>query len=247
MSAPPSTGILSANPAAQRKKKLPTAGVNILKDFFNHVSHDPSHAQQQALLEQIHPIDPTFEPKHLASCFPTSFSRDLVSSAGRTQLNPEQIKHLTTLYNADKNPTLQLAVVTEWITERNKPPSPAPTVSPEPPFSNPPFCIPAFDLSPPVRPTLSPILPPALPRSTSSEDTYKMGWLTTFSQFDAETTEPTGPMTRERLNELFTPHQRNIKSFLGKVKTGEMRHQGYTPGIYVYSFVLLSGLNHALV
>ncbi len=62
----------------------------------------------------------------------------------RTSLNPEQIRHLTELYSANKNPTLGLlqtwssllkvktTVVTDWIEEKNKLPSPAPTVSPEP-------------------------------------------------------------------------------------------------------------------
>ncbi|KAK0212218.1 hypothetical protein DFS33DRAFT_1279979 [Desarmillaria ectypa] len=277
--------------STQRKRKLPAAGTDILREFFDDVSHNPNNAQQQALLAKIHSIDPTFERKHLSDWFKRRRTSDrsrgkllkefpnsvltrtwFLPSADRAPLNPEQIKHLTTLFNANKNPAwdvletwasllgVKTTVVTDWIAEKNKPPSPAHTVSPEPLYRRstsvsttlsvvPSPVIPHAGFTPfkpeppqsPVRPTPSPILPPALPPSSSpksliitipkripEEDTYKRDWLNTFAGYDAATSGPTGPITRERLNELFEPHEKNMKAFLEKVKNGELRHQGYT-------------------
>ncbi|PBK86586.1 hypothetical protein ARMGADRAFT_531965 [Armillaria gallica] len=201
MSAPPgaSNGV-PASTAQKKKSRLPKAGTNILNDFFLNVSRHPNHDQQWALLAQIHPIDPTYDLRHLADWFTRKRASEKRPASNRstvrTSLNPEQIKHLTELYSANKNPTLGLlqtwssllkvktTVVTDWIEERNRLPSPAPTISPEPnlpsvyrrstsvstPLSVPSPVIantrfPLLKPEPPqspVRPALSPILPPAV-------------------------------------------------------------------------------------
>ncbi|KAK0430050.1 hypothetical protein EV421DRAFT_1860925 [Armillaria borealis] len=273
MSAPPGASDVPLASTAQRKKtRLPKAGTSILNDFFFTVSHHPSHEQQRVLLAQIHQsIDPTYTLKHLQDWFTRkrASEKQPASNRGtvRIPLNPEQIRHLTELYNSNKNPTFGLlqtwssllkvktTVVTDWIEEKNKLPSPAPTVSPEPNLPSiyrrstsvsTPLSVPSpviantrfalFKPEPPqspVRPALSPILPPAvLPPSSPSpllitrvpeEDTYKAGFWKR-------------PITRETLNELFKGPEADMKAFRGMVARGELRHQGYTPGIYVSPF-----------
>ncbi|SJK98232.1 uncharacterized protein ARMOST_01493 [Armillaria ostoyae] len=287
MSAPPGASDVPLASTAQKKKiRLPKAGTSILNDFFFTVSHHPSHEQQRVLLAQIHQsIDPTYTLKHLQDWFTRKRASEKQPASNRSTgmslkeipLNPEQIRHLTELYNSNKNPTLGLlqtwssllkvktTVVTDWIEEKNKLPSPAPTVSPEPNLPSiyrrstsvsTPLSVPSpviansrfalFKPEPPqspVRPALSPILPPAvlppsspspllitIPKRVPEEDTYKAGFLEAFAS-RATSEEPTGPITREMLNELFKGPEADMKAFRGMVARGELRHQGYTPAM----------------
>ncbi|KAK0493055.1 hypothetical protein EDD18DRAFT_1407262 [Armillaria luteobubalina] len=260
--------------APKKKPRLPRAGTNLLNDFFVNVSHHPNHEQKQFLLEQIQQsVDPTYDLRHLVDWFTRKRASEKRPASNRsTPLNPEQIRHLTTLYNDNKNPTWEVlqtwssllkvktTVVTDWIEEKNRLPSPAPTVSPEPnlpsvyrrvstPLSVPspvvgfvPFK-PEPPQSPARRPALSPLLPPAglppsspgpliitIPKRVPEVDTYKTGFLETFAS-RTTSEEPTGPITRERLNELFKVPEAAMRDFLGKVTRGELRHQGYTPAM----------------
>ncbi|KAK0226605.1 hypothetical protein IW262DRAFT_1363154 [Armillaria fumosa] len=281
MSAPAAASNVSqvALTAPKKKARLPKAGTNILNDFFVNVSHHPNREQQQILLGQIQQsVDPTYDLRHLVDWFTRKRASEKrpasIRSAVRIPLNPEQIRHLTTLYNDNKNPTWEVlqtwssllkvktTVVTNWIEEKNRLPSPAPTVSPEP--NLPSVCrrsasvstplsvsSPVIEFVPykreppqsPVRSALSPILPPAglppsspgpliitIPKRVPEVDTYKAGFLETFAS-RATSEEPTGPITRERLNELFKVPEAAMNDFLGKVTRGELRHQGYTPAM----------------
>ncbi|KAK0486486.1 hypothetical protein IW261DRAFT_1455749 [Armillaria novae-zelandiae] len=263
----------------KKKARLPRAGTTLLNDFFVNVSHHPNHEQQQFLLGQIQQsVDPTYDFKHLVDWFTRKRASEKRPASNRSAvkipLNPEQIRHLTTLYNDNKNPTWEVlqtwssllkvktTVVTDWIEEKNKLPSPEPTVSPEPNLRSvcrrstsvsTPLTVPSpvaefvpFKPEPPqspLRSALSPILPPAvlppsspgpliitIPKRVPEVDTYKAGFLETFAS-RATSEEPTGPITRERLNELFKNPEAAMRDFLGKVKRGELKHQGYTPAM----------------
>ncbi|KAK0196069.1 hypothetical protein F5146DRAFT_1028400 [Armillaria mellea] len=259
MSAPPgASNVSQAAPMAKKKPRLPRAGTSILNDFFVNVSHHPSREQQQVLLEQIQQfIDPTYDLAHLGDWFKrkrTSEKRPASNrSVVRIPLTPEQIGYLTTLYNANKNPTWEVlqtwssllkvktTVVTDWIEEKNKLPISTPLSVPSPVFGFGPFK-PEPPQSP-ARPALSPILPPAglpprspgpliitIPKRVPEADTYKAGFLEAFAS-RATSEEPTGPITREQLNELFKGPEADMKAFQAKVKRGELRHQGYTPAM----------------